>query len=209
MASMLPNSPPILPTVLFTIVLLTIGRFYARKYSTPLMRSTQAGAERPTPGGTDDFRFSVGTRLAADFFVIAAQALLLVLLAYLIVAPFLIYVLFFGLLLLLDATWFYFFHSSSDPRSKYWAANNLGFGVAFVLLAGMLLASNSPVSFIHLGVFAALSLLNIGIDVRQQFHFYFPTRKREELEEQEEQAKREELEEQEEQAKREELEREA
>jgi nucleoside 2-deoxyribosyltransferase len=194
--------PPILPTVLFTIVLLTIGRFYHGNIRHLDEEYAGRGGKAYT-GGTDDFRFSVGTRLAADFFVIAAQALLLVLLAYLIVAPFLIYVLFFGLLLLLDATWFYFFHSSSDPRSKYWAANNLGFGVAFVLLAGMLLASNSSVSFIHVGVFAALSLLNIGIDVRQQFHFYFPTRKREELEEQ---AKLEEQEEQQEQAKREELE---
>ena len=70
--------PPILPTVLFTIVLLTIGRFYHGNIRHLDEEYAGRGGKAYT-GGTDDFRFSVGTRLAADFFVIAAQALLLVL----------------------------------------------------------------------------------------------------------------------------------
>lgn len=160
------------PLLLFITAIVTIGRFYHGN----IRHLDEEYAGRHGKGHTDRIRVGLSGRLATDFVVIASEALILVGLAYLLLAP-IQYILLNSILLLLDATWFFFFHTSSQEISKSWVANNLLFGVAF-LVGGLWLFMghrSSEQQLIAVAIFALLVIVNTVIDVTYEFDFYFPT----------------------------------
>lgn len=121
-------------------------------------------------------RSPVGRRLAADFLVIIVQSLLTVGLANSLDSP-IQFVFVYSTLLLVDAFWFFFFHDIDSDRAKYWALNNLGFGFAFLVGGLVLIMTQLTVGELQLatGIFAFLALLNTGLDIHNEFDFYFPS----------------------------------
>lgn len=113
-------------------------------------------------------------RVAADFSVIFTEAMILTSLSFLLRNP-RQYVLVFTALLFLDAVWFFLVYNSDEPRSKWWARNNLIFSAIFAVMAIVSFAVPEVVlreAFVVL--FASLALINAGFDVLNQFKFYFP-----------------------------------
>jgi hypothetical protein len=164
---------PLTQLLLFITAIVTIGRFYHGN----IRHLDEEYAGRHGKGHSDRIRVGLSGKLATDFVVIASEALILVGLAYLLLAP-IQYILLNSILLLLDSTWFFFFHASSQEMSKSWAANNLLFGVAF-LVGGLwlfMVGHRSPQQqLVAVAIFALLVLVNTVIDVANEFHFYFPT----------------------------------
>jgi nucleoside 2-deoxyribosyltransferase len=164
---------PLVPLLLFVSAIVTIGRFY---HGNIRHLDEEYAGGRHGKGHTDRVRVGLAGRLATDFVVIASEALILVGLAYLLLAP-IQYILLNSILLLLDSIWFFFYHTSSPESSKNWVANNLLFGVTFLVMGLWLLMGHrsSQQQLIAVVIFALLVLVNTVIDVTNEFDFYFPT----------------------------------
>jgi nucleoside 2-deoxyribosyltransferase len=162
--------------LLFTTCIVTIVRFYLGNFR-HLDEQYFGGHGKSY---SRQFRSGVGRRLAADFLVIIIQSLFLVGLAYLLNSP-IQFVFVYAVLLLVDAIWFFFFHNIDSDRAKYWALNNLGFGVLF-LIGGfsLVLGKDLTVGWEEVAIagFVFLTLVNTCLDVYNQFDFYFPSLKR-------------------------------
>jgi hypothetical protein len=164
--------------LLFVTSIVTIVRFYLGNFR----HLDEQYIGRHGKSYSTQFGSSIGRRLAADFVVIILQSLLTVGLAYLLNWP-IQYVFVYCVLLLVDAIWFFFFHSvdSDRAKAKYWALNNLGFGILFLVgnLVLLLLRNHLTVGWQQIAVagFAFLALVNTSLDVYNQFDFYFPSQR--------------------------------
>lgn len=161
--------------LLFTICIITIMRFYLGNFR-HLDEQYFGGHGKSY---STQSRSPVGRRLAADFLVIIVQSLLAVGLAYLLNSP-IQFIFVYSVLLLVDAFWFFFFHEISSDRAKYWALNNLGFGFLFLVAGFLLVRNHLTVGWLEvaISIFASLALVNTGLDVYNQFDFYFPSLRR-------------------------------
>jgi nucleoside 2-deoxyribosyltransferase len=166
--------------LLFTTCIVTIVRFYLGNFRH--LDEQYLGGQGKSYSGNS--RSPVGRRLAADFLVIIVESLLTVGLAYLLYSP-IWFVFVYCVLLLFDAVWFYFFHDIDSNRAKYWVLNNLGFGVVFLVAGFSFLSVRNHLTFgwqqVAIAGFASLALVNTGLDVYNQFGFYFPSASRQRI----------------------------
>lgn len=169
------KEPSWIVILLFITCIVTVIRFYLGNFRhlDELYRGGQGKLH------SVQLRASAGKSLAADFSAITIQSLLTVALAYFLDSP-PVFVASYSILLLFDMCWFFFFHGGDHDRASAWAFNNFIFGV--ISLAGSILLFFAPLTEgykqLTVGIFVGLTLINAGIDFRQQFNFYFPTYKR-------------------------------
>jgi hypothetical protein len=163
---------PLNNLLLFATTIITIARFYHSN----MRHLDDEYAGRHGRGRTDRIAVDPSVGLATDFAVAASEALILVYLAYLLQSP-VKYILANSMLLLIDSTWFFFFHYSTQKGRKNGVANNLLFGVIF-LVGGLWLfmaQASARMQFAAVAIFVLLVLMNTIIGVTNEFDFYFPT----------------------------------
>jgi hypothetical protein len=166
--------PPLDNVVLFAVAIATILRFYHgntrhldEEYSGRFGKASNRASGKRAP-----------VRVAADFLVVFIESIILSILSYLSAGLASRFFSCLAALLLLDAIWFFFAHRNKTDTSQSisWAANNLFFGI--LILSAVIWKSGGRLApeylnYWTLGV-SALALINVTIDVGQEFQFYFP-----------------------------------
>lgn len=161
---------------------LTIARFYHGNYR----HLDEEYSGREGKGYTQPTLLSGSARVASDFVVVLIQALLLTFSSFLFSRP-LQYIILIAGLLILDAIWFFFAHAprremkstrlhadSLEDKGRAWALNNIFFGITFIVLSTTVEVDSQPAAFVFISIFAILAIINAGIDIFNQFGFYFP-----------------------------------
>jgi len=162
---------------------LTIARFYHGNYR----HLDEEYSGREGKGYTHPTLLSGSARVASDFVVVLIQALLLTFSSFLFPQP-LQYIFLIAGLLILDAIWFFFAHTtrreaqgarlhvdSSEDKGRAWALNNIFFGITFIVLSTTVEAESQAAIFFLILIFTVLAIINAGIDIFNQFGFYFPS----------------------------------